>query len=234
MKSMKKLVLAGLVLLASVMVLVGCDTNAGDNTSKDIEAKKTPCAEGEHTGGAATCTQGKLCDVCGVEYETEKDPENHASENNIYVDNADGTHSMKHECCGVAVDESEEHTIENHVCTACGTIEVVWKITGDYDWQNGDTISIMVVPEKILPLYKYKLTAHVADDGTVTWTPDKPIYWVVGSDYEIYATYPFLEDPTYYSFSSDQISKDNWLVFYWAGTATIDVYETFAHGGFAS
>ncbi|MBO5691021.1 MAG: hypothetical protein J6R96_04080 [Spirochaetaceae bacterium] len=30
MKSMKKLVLVGLVLLASVMVLVGCDTNAGD------------------------------------------------------------------------------------------------------------------------------------------------------------------------------------------------------------
>ena len=36
MKSMKKLVLAGLVLLASVMVLVGCDTNAGDNPSKKI------------------------------------------------------------------------------------------------------------------------------------------------------------------------------------------------------
>ena len=31
MKSMKKLVLVGLVLLASVMVLVGCDTNAGAN-----------------------------------------------------------------------------------------------------------------------------------------------------------------------------------------------------------
>ena len=29
MKSMRKMVLAGLVLLASVMVLVGCDTNAG-------------------------------------------------------------------------------------------------------------------------------------------------------------------------------------------------------------
>ena len=33
---MKKFVLAGLVLLASVMVLVGCDTNAGDNPSKKI------------------------------------------------------------------------------------------------------------------------------------------------------------------------------------------------------
>ena len=33
MKSMKKLVLVGFVLLASVMVLVGCDTNAGDSSS---------------------------------------------------------------------------------------------------------------------------------------------------------------------------------------------------------
>ena len=34
MKSMKKLVLVGLVLLASVMVLVGCDTNVGLNPSE--------------------------------------------------------------------------------------------------------------------------------------------------------------------------------------------------------
>ena len=37
MKSMKKLVLAGLVLLASVMILVGCDTNAGDTPSSTAE-----------------------------------------------------------------------------------------------------------------------------------------------------------------------------------------------------
>ena len=37
MKSMKKLVLAGLVLLASVVVLVGCDTNAGDNSTPTVK-----------------------------------------------------------------------------------------------------------------------------------------------------------------------------------------------------
>ena len=37
MKSMKKLVLGGLVLLASVVVLVGCDTNAGDNSTPTVK-----------------------------------------------------------------------------------------------------------------------------------------------------------------------------------------------------
>ena len=36
MKAMKKLVLVGLVLLASVMVLVGCDTNAGEASSANV------------------------------------------------------------------------------------------------------------------------------------------------------------------------------------------------------
>ena len=37
MKSMKKLVLVGLVLLASVMVLMGCDTNAGGGVTANSE-----------------------------------------------------------------------------------------------------------------------------------------------------------------------------------------------------
>ena len=39
MKSMKKLVLVGLVLLASVIVLVGCDTNAGDTPKSTNKAE---------------------------------------------------------------------------------------------------------------------------------------------------------------------------------------------------
>ena len=132
MKSMKKLLVA-FVLLASVMVLVGCDTNAGDNPSKNIEAKKTPCAEGEHTGGTATCTHGKLCEICRTEYDVTKNFENHASENNIYVDNADGTHSMKHECCGVTVNEPETHITaykdngdgtHDGICSKCAYVKV--------------------------------------------------------------------------------------------------------------
>ena len=125
MKSMKKLVLAGLVLLASVMVLVGCDTNVGDNPSKDIEAKKTPCAEGEHTGGTATCTTKAKCSECGAEYGV-LNPENHENEGFTYTDNGDGTHTKKTMCCKVPVGEVEKHTggaatcITKATCSECG------------------------------------------------------------------------------------------------------------------
>ena len=49
MKSMKKLVLVALVLLASVIVLVGCDTNAGDTPSSTGGTTQQPSSEG--TGG---------------------------------------------------------------------------------------------------------------------------------------------------------------------------------------
>ena len=49
MKSMKKLVLVALVLLASVIVLVGCDTNAGDTPSSTGGTTQQPGSEG--TGG---------------------------------------------------------------------------------------------------------------------------------------------------------------------------------------
>ena len=34
-------------------------------------------ARNEHTGGTPTCTHGKICEVCGVEYDTTKNPDNH-------------------------------------------------------------------------------------------------------------------------------------------------------------
>ena len=46
MKSMKKMVLVGLVLLASVMVLVGCDTNAGDSSSGADAPTQQPTGDG--------------------------------------------------------------------------------------------------------------------------------------------------------------------------------------------
>ena len=52
MKSMKKLVLVGLVLLASVMVLVGCDTNAGGSAeiiNSEIGQVLTFSADSEQT-----------------------------------------------------------------------------------------------------------------------------------------------------------------------------------------
>ena len=55
MKSMKKLVLMGLVLLASVMVLVGCDTNAGDGSSyKDVTTQQSPTDDGSDDNNPST------------------------------------------------------------------------------------------------------------------------------------------------------------------------------------
>ena len=79
MKS-KKFVLAGLVLLAIVMVLVGCDTNAGT-------------VQHEHTGGTATCISKAKCSECGAEY-GEYNGNNHEQE-----EVADSTHIKKHLCC---------------------------------------------------------------------------------------------------------------------------------------
>ena len=55
MKSMKKLVLVGLVLLASVMVLAGCDTNAGDGSSyKDVTTQQSPTDDGSDDNNPST------------------------------------------------------------------------------------------------------------------------------------------------------------------------------------
>ena len=87
-------------------------TENNDGTHKKLYA----CCEVVHTAheaclvGEATCTHGKLCDVCGFEYDTTKAPDNHASENYTYTDNGDGTHTKTHEC-GVTVGEPEDHTL---------------------------------------------------------------------------------------------------------------------------
>ena len=161
MKSMKKLVLVGLVLLASVMVLVGCDTNAGDNPSKDSvptqqpsgtedvekprleqpssEAgeEKTPCAEGEHTGGTATCTAKAECTACGTAY-GELNPDNHTSTEFTYIDNLDDTHAKVRKCCEVAENATEKHTFgENNKCS-CGSVR---KATITFDSDGGSAVA---------------------------------------------------------------------------------------------
>ena len=79
---------------------------------------------GEHSGGEATCTHGKLCDVCGTEYDTTLDSENHVSDNYSYEDNNDGTHKKICEC-GVTIAEAEDHTFGGNgkcVCEAVGFV----------------------------------------------------------------------------------------------------------------
>ena len=159
MKSMKKLLVA-FVLLASVIVFVGCDTNAGDTPSKnnvpteqptgdkekplpeqptgEAEEEKTPCAKGEHTGGTATCTTKAKCSECGAEY-GEFNPENHESEGFTYIKHDENTHIKKRVCC-------DEHVIENcsyseELCICEKKVDVNESKTTDFHnaWDDGWT-----------------------------------------------------------------------------------------------
>ena len=71
----------------------------------------------DHKGGTATCVSGKICEICGVEYDTTKNPNNHASENYTYTDNGDGTHT-KACACGASI--TEDHSYDVNGKCICG------------------------------------------------------------------------------------------------------------------
>ena len=79
----------------------------------------------EHFGGVATCINGKFCEDCGFEYDTAKNPENHASDELTYTDNGNGTHNMLYACCGAVHTEKEAcsggtATCLGYKCVVCG------------------------------------------------------------------------------------------------------------------
>ena len=112
--------------------------------------------------------------VCDHEYEA--------------TDNGDGTHDKVCDMCGYVVD-SEPHTIENHVCTACGAMEIVVSFNaGDYEWKTGDQIRLL--RWKNDQHVNFFLTAEVTEDGTVTWTPDKKLYWDGKGEHTLVASCP--------------------------------------------
>ncbi len=117
-----------------------CDTNVieakGHDFTGEYEAdeaehwlvcKNEGCtvenARGGHTGGVATCLNGKLCETCKHEY-TSKDPTNHQGGSYSYTDNGDGTYTKIHEC-GEALEE--KHTFDS-VCD-CGEKILITKMT---------------------------------------------------------------------------------------------------------
>ena len=91
-------------------------------------------------------------------------------------------------------------------------------------WENGDNLIVAICGEAIV---SHKLTANVTDNGTI-WTSDKKIYWGEDSDYEIYAAYPYKEDPTHFSLPSEQNTLDglraaDFMSTYWSGQKTNEV-----------
>ena len=95
--------------------------------------------------------------------------------------------------------------------------------TGDL-WENGDNLIVAICGEAIV---SHKLTANVTDNGTI-WTSVKKIYWGEERDYEIYAAYPYKEDPTHFSLPSEQNTLDglraaDFMSTYWSGQKTNEV-----------
>ena len=95
--------------------------------------------------------------------------------------------------------------------------------TGDL-WESGDNLVVAICGEAIVT---HKLTANVTDNQTI-WTSDKKIYWSEDSDYEIYAAYPYKEDPTHFSLPSEQNTLDglraaDFMSTYWSGQKTNEV-----------
>ena len=95
--------------------------------------------------------------------------------------------------------------------------------TGDL-WENGDNLIVAICGEAIV---SHKLTANVTDNGTI-WTSVKKIYWGEDRDYEIYAAYPYKEDPTHFSLPSEQNTLDglraaDFMSTYWSGQKTNEV-----------
>ena len=95
--------------------------------------------------------------------------------------------------------------------------------TGDL-WENGDNLIVAICGEAIV---SHKLTANVTDNGTI-WTSVKKIYWGEDRDFEIYAAYPYKEDPTHFSLPSEQNTLDglraaDFMSTYWSGQKTNEV-----------
>ena len=68
------------------------------------------------SGGAATCKDKAVCEICGEAY-GELNPENHTGEE--VWEQTETTHTKKWNCCGKVTVEEAAHTFEHGVCTVC-------------------------------------------------------------------------------------------------------------------
>ena len=68
------------------------------------------------SGGAATCKDKAICEICGEAY-GELNPENHTGEE--VWEQTETTHTKKWNCCGKVTVEEAAHTFEHGVCTVC-------------------------------------------------------------------------------------------------------------------
>ena len=105
-----------------------------------------------------------------------------------YSDNGDGTHNFGCTICDDKIIES--HTIVDHICTDCGAMEIIVNFdAGDYEWKTGDELYLCRI-SRDNEWEEYCFTANVTADGTVTWTPDKTLYWDGTGEHRLIVSYP--------------------------------------------
>ncbi|MBR3681501.1 MAG: fimbrillin family protein [Clostridia bacterium] len=101
---------------------------------------------------------------------------------------------------------------------------------GDYEWKTGDELYFCRV-SRDNQWEEYCFTATVAEDGTVTWTSDKTLYWDGTGEHRLFVSYPCTavgwDDfmiPTDQS-DVDKLKEADCMNARWIGTPTTNVIE---------
>ena len=134
--------------------------------------------------------------------------------------------------CGDSYGELADHTTENDVCTLCGAMEIVVSFdAGDYNWETGDQIKLsrQSTDDYGNPVHtNYCFTATVAEDGTVTWTPDKSLYSDGTGEHTLAVSYPNM-DLLYQNFgipgdqsTLEKLREADCMNAIWSGNPTTD------------
>ncbi len=90
----------------------------------------------DHKGGTATCVSGNLCEICGVEYDTTKNPNNHTSTEFTYTENNDGTHNKLYACCEAVHTANEACSGGTATCVSGKICDFCETTYGDVDSAN--------------------------------------------------------------------------------------------------
>ncbi len=159
----------------------GICNNCGKNCEHDWENGVCTICEKvcSHSGGAATCKDYAICDVCGLTY-GDYDKNNHVGEQEWIT--TETTHKKTMNCCGDTIIPEEDHEWdEDGVCTECDyhCAHVAWTdgICNNcgknckHNWENG----VCKICEKVC--------AHTG--GTATCI-EKAICEICGEEYGAY------------------------------------------------
>lgn len=104
---------------------------------------------------------------------------------------------------------------------------------GDYEWKTDEQICLLrrsTVADGDTVDEFYYFTASVAEDGTVTWTPDNPLYWDGEGEHTLIVNYPTTNSYDRFTVPSAQNSPDalraaDAMNARWVGTPTTNEVE---------